>query len=237
MKILALIPARAGSKKIPIKNIKLLLGKPLIQYSIEEAEKSDYINKIIVSTDSNQIADIAKDLGAEVPFLRPDKLSKDDTTDLPVFEHCLKWLKKNDDFYPDIIIHLRPTAPLRTVEHIDAGIEKLINYPEADSVRSITEAPKHPLKMWIIKNNSLQPFLPEHISNIKESYNLPRQSFNTTYIQNGSVDVAWTKTIINKNSMTGDVILPLVMNEEDSINIDNEIDFIIAELLIKRKET
>lgn len=237
MKILALIPARSGSKKILNKNIKLLFGKPLIQYSIEEAKKSVYINKIIVSTDSTQIADIAKDLCAEVPFLRPDELAQDDTTDLPVFEHCLKWLKKNDDFYPDIIIHLRPTAPLRTFEHIDVGIEKLINNPKADSLRSVTIAPKHPLKMWVVENNILQPFLPEHISNIKESYNLPRQSFNTTYIQNGSVDVVWTKTIINKNSMTGDVILPLVMNEEDSVNIDNEIDFIIAELLIKKRET
>lgn len=232
--VLAIIPARGGSASVPRKNIKLLNGKPLIVYTIEEAKKSRYINRIVISTDDLEIAGIAKEYGAEVPFTRPQNLSGDHVTDLPVFKHCLQWFSENEDFHPDIVVHLRPTAPLRKVKHIDQGIEILLNSHEADSVRSVCLAPKNPLKMWSIKNNKLVPFLPESFSGMREAYNLPRQKLPTAYIQNGSVDVIRTNTILEKNSMTGDVIFPLVMEEKESINIDTEIDFLIAEQLIKK---
>lgn len=232
--ILAIIPARGGSKSIPRKNIKLLCGKPLIVYTIEEAKKSRYIDRIVVSTDDPEIAHIAKEYGAEVPFLRPKELAGDDVTDLPVFQHCLIWLKKHKSFSPDIVVQLRPTAPLRKAKHIDHGIEILLNSPEADSVRSVCLAPKNPLKMWKIEKNRLIPFIRESFSGIKEAYNLPRQKLPTAYIQNGSVDVIRTKTILRKNSMTGDIIIPFVMEECESVNIDTEIDFLIAEQLIKK---
>ena len=232
--VLAIIPARGGSKKIKKKNIKLLAGKPLIAYTIEESKKSKYISRIILSTDNEEIAIIGKKLGAEVPFLRPSELAEDYVTDLPVFQHCLNWLRENENYIPDIIVHLRPTAPLRKNYHIDTGIELLLKSPRADSVRSVTAVGQHPLKMWKIENNRLVPFVSEEISGIKESYNMPRQKLPLTYIQNGSVDVIWTKTILEKNSMSGDIITPFVMEEWESINIDTEIDFSLAELIMKR---
>ena len=232
--VLAIIPARGGSKKIPKKNIKLLAGKPLITYTIEESKKSKYINRFILSTDDEEIAILGKKLGAEVPFLRPSELAEDHITDLPVFQHCLNWLRENENYIPDIIVHLRPTAPLRKNYHIDTGIELLLKSPGADSVRSVTAVGQHPLKMWKIENNRLVPFVSEEISGIKESYNMPRQKLPLAYIQNGSVDVIWTKTILEKNSMSGDIIAPFVMEEWESINIDTEMDFSLAELIMKR---
>jgi N-acylneuraminate cytidylyltransferase len=232
--ILAIIPARGGSKTIPRKNIKPILGKPLIAYTIEESKKSRYINRIILSTDDEEIAILGKKLGAEVPFLRPSELAEDHVPDLPVFQHCLNWLKENDNYKPDIVVHLRPTAPLRKSHHIEAGIELLLKSPGADSVRSVTSVGQHPLKMWKIENSRLIPFIPEKTSGIKESYNMPRQELPEAYIQNGSVDVIWTNTILEKNSMCGDIIVPFVMEEWESINIDNEIDFSLAELIMKR---
>lgn len=231
--ILAVIPARGGSKGIPRKNIKSLAGKPLIAYAIEEAQKSIYINRIIVSTDDKEIAEVAKKFGAEVPFMRPAKLAKDKTTDLPVFQHALKYLYENENYKPDIIAHLRPTAPLRTYRHIDMGIKMLID-SNADSLRSVCPAPKHPCKMWKIMDNTLTAFLPEHICG-KEAYNKNRQQLPSVYIQNGSVDISRWNTIMNKNSMTGDFILGLLMKEEDSVNIDTELDFWLAEFILQKR--
>lgn len=236
LEILGIVPARGGSKKIPYKNIKLLAGKPLIFYTIEEALKSKYIARIIVSTDDEKIAQIAREIGAEVPFIRPSNLAKDHVTDLPVFQHCLNWLKENESYKPDIVVHLRPTAPLRKVQHIDEGIKLLLRSPEADSVRSVTRAGQHPLKMWKIENKRLFPFIPEKIIRTKESYNMPRQKLPKAYIQNGSVDVIWTKTILEKKSMSGNVIIPFVMEEMDSVNIDSEIDFLSAEVIMKKRK-
>ncbi|MEK9195421.1 MAG: acylneuraminate cytidylyltransferase family protein, partial [Patescibacteria group bacterium] len=127
--ILALIPARGGSKGIPKKNIKLLGGKPLIVWSIEVAKQSRYIDRIIVSTDNEEIAEVARSAGAEVPFLRPAEIAQDLTPDMPVFEHALAWLRENDNFIPEFIVHLRPTGPLRTAKEIDEAIEMLAADP------------------------------------------------------------------------------------------------------------
>lgn len=230
--ILAIIPARGGSKSVPRKNIMLLAGKPLIAYTIEEAKKSKYINRIIVSTDDEEIAKIANQLGAEVPFLRPKELAEDFVPDLLVFKHALIWLEENEGYRPEIIVHLRPTAPLRRVEHIDKGIEMLLN-SDADSVRSVCLSLKHPNKMWKVKDGYLIPFLPE--ARVEESYNLPRQQLPLVYIQNGSVDVTRRSTIFEKNSMTGDRINAFVMEENESVNINTFIDFELAELLIQKR--
>lgn len=231
-KILAIIPARGGSKSVPKKNIRLLVGKPLITYTIEEAKKSKYIDRIIVSTDDEEIARVAKQLGAEVPFLRPKELAEDNAPDLLVLKHALTWLEKNEGYRPEIIVHLRPTAPLRRVEHIDKGIEMLLN-SDADSVRSVCLSPKHPNKMWRIGEGYLIPFLPE--ARVEESYNLPRQRLPPVYIQNGSVDVTRRSTIFEKNSMTGDMTKAFIMEENESVNINTLIDFELAEILIQKR--
>ncbi len=231
--ILAVIPARGGSKTVPRKNIKSLCGKPLIAYAIEEAKKSRHITRVIVSTDDQEIAAISKEHGAKIPFLRPLDLSGDYVTDLPVFTHALEWLRTNDGYSPDIVVHLRPTAPLRRVWHIDAGIQMLLEHPEADCVRSVCDAPKNPLKMWRIENHRLMPFIDGADYGLREAYNMPRQKLPSAYIQNGSVDVIRATTITEKGSMTGDIIIPLVMKENESVNIDTEMDFLIAELIMK----
>lgn len=235
-KICAIIPARGESKGIPKKNIKDLAGKPLIAYSIEEAKKSKYINRIITTTDSQEIADIAKKYGAEIPFLRPKELALDTTPDLPVFQHCLKWLKDNEGYEPDIVVHLRPIAPLRRAEHIDLGIEIMLkNIEEADAVRSVTKVDTHPLKMWKLEGNKLSSFIPEEVYKIKEPYNMPRQKLPRAYIQNGSVDVIKRETIMKQNSMTGKNIFGFEMPEEESVNIDNHLDFMLAEILMRKR--
>ncbi len=235
LQILGLIPARGGSKSVVRKNIKLLAGEPLIAYTIRKALKSRYITRLVVSTDDEEIAEMARKYGAEVPFLRPAELALDHVADLPVFRHCLHWLQEHEEYCPDIVVHLRPTAPLRTVIHIDRGIESLLESPEADSVRSVCLAGQHPLKMWGIKAGYLIPFIPEHVSGIKEAYNMPRQKLPAAYIQNGSVDVVRTEVILRKNSMTGDVIKALVMDEEESVNIDSPLDWELAEILMKAR--
>lgn len=235
METLALVPARGGSKGIPRKNIKLVAGEPLIAYTIREARKSRYITRLIVSTDDEEIARIAREHGAEVPFLRPAELALDDVTDLPVFQHCLHWLSEHQGYSPNIVVHLRPTAPLRTVTHIDTAIQLLLSSPRADSVRTVCPAGQHPLKMWSVTDGYLIPFVPEHTYGVKEAYNQPRQKLPAAYVQNGSVDVVRTEVILGKNSMTGDVIKALSMESDESVNIDSALDWELAEILLTRR--
>ena len=169
MNILALIPARGGSKGVPRKNIKLLGGEPLIAYTIREARKSRYITRVVVSTEDEEIARIAREHGAELPFMRPAELAADDVLDLPVFQHCLHWLRENQGYSPDIVVHLRPTAPLRTVFHIDKAIELFFAAPETDCVRSVSPAGEQPLKMWRVKDGLLIPYIPTDIYGLKEA--------------------------------------------------------------------
>ncbi len=235
MNILALIPARGGSKKVPGKNIRPLAGKPMIAYAVDEATRSRHITRVIVSTDDAAIAAAARTAGAEVPFLRPAELGGDRVTDLPVFQHALRWLEENEGYQPELVVHLRPTAPLRRAEHIDAGIDLLLASPGADAVRSVMPATQHPHKMWQFDGAQMRPFMPA-LTMTDEQFNQPRQALPPAFIQNGSVDVVRREVITEKNSMTGQVILGMVMDELDSVNVDQEEDFILAELLMKKRQ-
>ena len=237
MNTLAIIPARGGSKGVPQKNIKLFCGEPLIAWSIKETEKSKYISRTIVSTDDPKIAEVAKSFGAEIPFMRPDEISGDLATDYEFILHALDFLKENELYEPDIIVRLPPTSPLRKAEHIDRGIQKLLDTPQADAVRPIYEVSKHPFKFWKISDNEqfLEPFLPKSITRFDEPSNLPRQLFPPVYSHTGSVDVIWTKTIRLKKSVSGENIAYFIMDEEDSVNIDTLLDFFVAEQLMKRR--
>jgi len=236
MEILALVPARGGSKGVPRKNIKLLAGEPLIAYAIREARKSQFITRLMVSTEDEEIAKVANAHKAETPFLRPAELALDHVTDLPVFQHCLYWLEEHQAYTPDIVVHLRPTAPLRTSIHIDQAIKLLLDSPQADSVRTVTVADQHPLKMWSVKNGQLIPFVPSQLYGLTEAYNMPRQQLPPAYIQNGSVDVVRTEVILHKNSMTGDVIKAVIMDSAESVNIDSPLDWELAEILLARRK-
>lgn len=235
--ILAIIPARGGSKGAPRKNIRNLAGKPLIVWTIEEAKKSRLVNRVIVSTDDQEIADIAKEYGAEVPFLRPAEISGDLATDVEFLNHALDWLEENEGYVPDVVLRLPPTSPLRTAEHIDEGIKTLLDNPEADSVRPITETPKHPYKMWKLSEDKkyIEPFLPESFTGMKEPYNLPRQALPKAYVHTGAMDIMRLKTIREMKSTSGSKVAYFFMKPEESINIDTEIDFSLAEILIKNR--
>ena len=230
--ILALIPARGGSKGIPKKNIKLLGGRPLIVWSIDAAKQSQLIDRVIVSTDSEEIAEIARAAGAEAPFLRPAEISQDLTPDTPVFEHALAWLKEHDNFAPDMIVHLRPTGPLRTAEEIDEAIEMLARDPEADSVRSVEDPPKPPFKMWEPEGKYIKPFAELH--GLKDFHTMPRQMLPKVYQTTADIGIMRTRTVLEKKSVIGDRVIPYVL-KRPTIDIDHPIDFEIAEMLLKRK--
>ncbi|MBI5055308.1 MAG: acylneuraminate cytidylyltransferase family protein [Nitrospirae bacterium] len=229
-KILAFIPARAGSKRVPQKNLKLLNGKPLIAYTIAAAKAAHTINRIIVSTDSEEIAAIAKQYGAEVPFLRPESISQSDSTEMQFFEHALGWFMENENYEPDLIVLLYPTSPFRKAESIDRAVEVMLKHPEADSLRSIRLCSEHPYKMWVIEGNYLKPFVKGKDSNI---HTLSYQLLPTTFIQNASIYITKPSTIKNRKSPTGDVIIPYIMDEFESIDINTPLDFTFAEALIR----
>ena len=210
-KILALIPARSGSKGIPGKNIMDIAGKPLIAHSILQALDSKYINRVIVSTDGKDISEVSKKWGAEVPFIRPKKYAADNSPDIDVFKHTLNWLRKNENYNPDLIVHLRPTGPVRSVSTIDKAISTIKRIENADSLRSVSLALQTPYKMWSINNNFMNPIL--NIPDMIDSHSMPRQSLPEVYWQNGYVDIIKPSTILSKNSMSGKKVLPFIIDE------------------------
>lgn len=234
--VLALIPARGGSKGIPRKNIRDFVGAPLIAYSIAAGLQSRHVTRVIVSTDDEEIAAVAREWGAEVPFLRPSKFAQDDTTDLPVFQLALTWLAEHQDYHPDFVVQLRPTSPVRPVGLIDQAIELMLTNPQADCVRGVVPSGQNPFKMWQIEPDSrqLRPLL--NLPGVKEPYNAPRQELPKTYWQTGHVDVIRTSTILEKGSLTGDVILPVLIDPRYTVDIDTPADMARYALLMQNPE-
>lgn len=232
--ILAIIPARGGSKSIPRKNIRAFAGYPLIAYSIAAGLAAQTVSRVIVSTDDEQIAEISRRYGAETPFLRPAEISQDQTPDLPVFQHALQWLAENEDYHPEIVVQLRPTSPFRRVAHIDQSVYRLLERPDADAVRTVCVPFQNPFKMWRVGADGLmRPLLDTEFT---EPYNMPRQALPEVYWQTGYVDAAWADTIRQKNSMTGQNILPLVIDPSEWIDIDSPDDWRRAERLLENGE-
>jgi CMP-N-acetylneuraminic acid synthetase len=229
-KILGIITARGGSKRIPRKNVKLLAGKPLIAYTIIEAKKSEYINKLIVSTDDEEIAKISKEYSTEVPFMRPNELALDTTLSVDVLIHAVKFLEDNNIFSPDIIVLLEPTAPLRTVDDIDNGIQKHLE-TDADSVVGVIKGDnRHPLKAKIIDDDKLKDYIFEE-KEILRSQDLP-----SVYFRNGAFYSVKKEVLINERTLYGEDTRPLIMNEINSFDINSDIDFKLAEIIIQNQE-
>lgn len=224
-KVVAIIPARGGSKSIPRKNIKDLNGIPLIAYSIAAGLQSKYVDRVIVSTDDDEIARVAKKWGAEVPFMRPEQLAEDKTVDFPVFEHAVKWLEKEENYKADIIIQLRPTSPCRPLNCVDEAIE-VLGRTDADSVRGVVPSGQNPYKMWRIEEEIMQPLVE---TDFEEQYNMPRQALPPTYWQTGHVEVIHYQTIMEQRSLTGKVIAPYVLESEYAIDLDNLFQWKYAE--------
>lgn len=227
MEVLAIIPARGGSKGLPNKNILPLINHPLIAYSIKAALDANLVTRTIVSTDSEQIANVAKSYGAEIPFLRPAEFAQDLSRDLEVFKHALEWLNKNEEYKPDYVIQLRPTSPIRPIGLINSAITSLIN-SSADSLRVVTPSPITPYKMWTVSNRDkpMKPLL--NLDSVAEPFNEPRQELPMVYWQIGTLDVIKYDTLMHLNSMSGEKILPFVVQSEIAIDIDEIESFVKA---------
>lgn len=233
MKVLAIVIARGGSQRVPNKNIRLLAGKPLLAYSIDGAKRSRYIERVVVTTDSDAIADIALKAGAEIPFRRPAEISQGHSTELQAMEHALGWFRDNEQYEPDLVVLLRPTSPFRTSAAIDQAIELLINDPDAHCVRTVRLCSEHPHKMWVMdgEGRRIRSLIPvEH--KLPEAHTLSYQLLPRVYIQNASMDVFRASNVWQLRSTTGTEIIPLVQDEFESVDINTEIDFILAETLM-----
>ena len=226
--ILGLIPARGGSKGLPRKNIKPLLGKPLIAWTIEQALASKYLDRVVVSTDNKEIAEISKKYGADVPFIRPKELSEDNAKGIDVVLHAIDWLKENNKRKQyDLMMLLQPTSPLRATEDIDKAIETLF-LKEAKAIVSVCEVAHHPL--WantLPKNGCMKDFIK------KEIMNKNRQELPVFYRLNGAIYLAYCDYIKQCRSFIGKETFAYIMPIERSIDIDSEMDLELAEILIK----
>jgi len=226
--ILALIPARGGSKRLPRKNIRPLLGKPLIAWTIEEALISKYIDRVIVSTDDEEIAKVSRKYGAEVPFMRPKELATDEARSVDVILHALKYLEDADNYSPAIVVLLQPTSPLRTRDDIDKAI-KIFYRNRCKSLISVYEAPNHYLWLYEVKGEFLKLVgcLHKRLNNSVS----PK-----LYIPNGAIYITEVETLKTYETFYIEELSYYVMPYERSIDIDTELEFDIAENLIKKRE-
>ncbi|MDJ0985050.1 MAG: acylneuraminate cytidylyltransferase family protein [Desulfobacterales bacterium] len=228
-KILAVIPARAGSKGVPRKNIRPICGKPLITYTIEAALQVQHLfHRLIVSTEDEEIAAIARQNGAEVPFLRPIELSGDDVPTLPVLQHAVRFVEKQDDIILDWVLLLQPTDPLRQAADIEAALE-LSQQDPCDSVISVVQVfSTHPILMKRIEDNQLLPYC------IEEKEGTRRQDYKpAAYMRNGAIYLTRRKVLIEQNSIWGQVIRPYVMPPERSVGVDSDLDLKMVEVMMR----
>ena len=223
--VIAIIPARGGSKGVPGKNTKLLKGHPIVAYSIAAAIASKSVSRTIVTTDSEEIAAISRDYGAEVPFMRPAEFATDTATDRGYLLHAINWLKENESFTAEYLVHLRPTTPLRDPAVIDQAVQMIKENPEATSLRSAHLSPQTPYKMFGLDDNGffkgLFPNDPR-----PEYYNLPRQSLPPVYDPNGYVDVVRSSQLISSESPHGKNILGFINDHTYEIDTPEELNYI-----------
>ena len=231
MEVLAIVPARGGSKGIPRKNLVTLLGRPLLWWSVRAALDAETVTRTIISTDDEEIAEAGRAAGAEVPFLRPAELAGDTVLDLPVFEHALRTLADREGYAPDLVVHLRPTSPLRPAGLVDEGVRTLAADPAADSLRAVTPPANNPFKMWRIVDGVLVPLVE---TDIHEQYNQPRQALPESWWQTGTLDVMRAATVLELGSMTGRRILPLVIEPDLAVDIDDPLSLAVAEERCRR---
>jgi CMP-N,N'-diacetyllegionaminic acid synthase len=225
----ALVLARGGSKGLPGKNLRLLGGHPLIAWSILAARASGAVDRLICSTDSEEIAAVARAYGAETPFLRPAEYATDMATDIDVFGHAARWLAEHG-VSPDLFVQLRPTTPFRDPAWIDDSVARMRADPAISCVRSVTPAEHTPYKMWRMADGDarLAPLLT--IEGMAEPYNMPRQKLPPVFRHTGQLDVI-RRAVIDAGSMTGDAIAPLLVPFESAVDIDGLRDFQMAELI------
>lgn len=232
MNMIAIIPARSGSKGVTGKNIKDLGGIPLFAFSIIAAKMMSSVSRVIVSTDSSEYAEIAKKFGAEVPFFRPIDISGDKSTDYDLFLHALNWFDKNENKIPEFLLHLRPTTPLREPQIMESAVKLFLqNKEKATSLRSGHSAPESPYKWFLKDENNYFIGLRDDLT--PEKVNLPRQSFPSVYIPDGYIDVLKSSVILNTGTLHGDKML--VFESPFCVEVDTKEDFEYLEFQIKKE--
>ncbi len=236
MEVLAIIGIRSGSKGVINKNIKTLYGKPLVGWIIDAAQKSKSITRLIVSTDSQEYANIVQNLGVEVPCLRPKELASDTSTDLEYINHMLDWLRQNEGYVPDIVVRLMATVPLQASEDIDELVDILKSDFSATSAVVISESRQHPMKaLKIVDEKNGQGLLVHYFTETgRDVTPVARQNYPKAYFRSNIVATR-TETISKTNTLTGDKVKYHIIPQERAIDIDNDIDFLIAEMLLKNQ--
>lgn len=237
LNILGVVGARSGSKSIPHKNIKPLLGKPLMAWIIQAAKRSSYITRLILSTDSPEYAAIGRQYGAETPFLRPAELATDTASDMDYLRHAVSWLEENENWKADIILRLPATSPLCSTESVNACIEHLLRDPETTSARTITSSPKHPYKLWQIReeDNTLHPFIAKETVGFPEPSGMARQFYKPAAYTHVDVIAVRYDTLMKDGLLTGEKTRYHLIDKRDAVDIDSEIDFLVAEILLKKR--
>lgn len=229
--VVALIPARVGSKRVPGKNIRPLGGHPLIAYTIAPALQSGVFGAVVVSTDSDEIAAIARHYGAEVPFMRPAELAGDTSPDIEWVEYTLRTLRDRGRAY-DCFGLLRPTSPFRTPDTLRCAWETFLADRRVDSLRAVEKCTQHPAKMWVVRHNRLlpiMPFGPEQQPWHSSQY----QSLPAVYVQNASLEIAWSRVALDERTIAGETIVPFFTDELEGFDINNRFDWMVAEHLLQ----
>ena len=229
-RLVALIPARRGSKRVTGKNIRPLHGHPLIAYTIAAALDSGVCDRVIVSTDSEEIAGIARHYGADVPFLRPDAMASDRSPDIEWLEYTIEKLAQSGVTF-DCVALLRPTSPFRTADTIRRAWQSFLADRAVDSLRAVEKCHEHPGKMWVIRGERLLPIMPFGPAS-QPWHSTPYQALPEIYVQNASLEIAWTRVVRDTRSIAGETILPFLTGEAEGFDINNEQDWIIAEHML-----
>ncbi|MGH9346926.1 MAG: acylneuraminate cytidylyltransferase family protein [Vicinamibacterales bacterium] len=226
----ALIPARHGSKRVPGKNVRVVGGHPMLAYTIAPALESGVFGGVIVSTDSEEIAAIARYYGAEVPFLRPAALAGDTSPDIEWVEHMLAELTRRGRTW-DCFSLLRPTSPFRTADTIRRAWTRFTAQDGVDSLRAVEKCAQHPGKMWVIRGERMFPLLPFGPAE-QPWHSTPYQALPPVYVQNASLEIAWTRVVVERRTIAGEVMVPFVTEGYEGFDINDETDWIVAERLL-----
>jgi CMP-N,N'-diacetyllegionaminic acid synthase len=230
VEILGLITARGGSKTIPGKNVKLLAGKPLIRWTIDEARKSRLVSRLVVSTDDEEIRSVCLEGRAEAPFLRPIELAGDTSPHIDVMLHSLDWLEAEQNYRPDFVLLLQPTSPFRTVFDIDEAIHMIESHPLTDALVGVCEAEDHPfLVKKINSDGALEDYMPTEMSYQR------RQDLPPAYVINGAIYLNRPSSLRRERKIVPPGALAYVMPRERSLDIDTPWDFHLAEMILNEK--
>jgi CMP-N-acetylneuraminic acid synthetase len=227
----ALIPARQGSKRVPGKNIRVLNGHPMLAYTIAPAVESGVFDAVIVSTDSDETAAIARHYGAEVPFLRPSAFATDTSPDIEWVAYTLRELNMRGRKW-DAFSLLRPTSPFRTAATIRRAWQLFVSEPGVDSLRAVELCAQHPGKMWVVEGHRMRPLLDQPEPRTQPWHSTPYQALPRVYVQNASLEIAWTRVVLEKRTIAGDVLMPFITEGYEGFDINDPHDWVIAQRLL-----